>query len=160
MACHSVSARVVGQTGSNAMTPTADDPDPANHAAENGRGAAVAHTLLYTAARPYRRRFCAPATERLPPVCQDVNQPNLGTSVDDANAFERGVLERVVDLHPIQLTVDELVRELTDTPDDFASRDRIQIAVQQLARAGLLHRHGAFVVPTRAVLRLIELDIG
>ena len=54
----------------------------------------------------------------------------------------------------------ELVRELTDTPDDFASRDRIEIAVQQLARAGLLHRHGQFVLPTRALLRAIELDLG
>jgi len=32
------------------------------------------------------------------------------------------------------------LRELTDTPDDFPSRDRIEIAVGQLWRAGLLHR--------------------
>jgi hypothetical protein len=70
---------------------------------------------------------------------------------------ERAVLECVVDLHPIQLTIDELIRELTDTPDDFASRDRIEIAVQQLARAGLLHRHGQLILPTRALLRAIAL---
>lgn len=58
------------------------------------------------------------------------------------------------------LSLPELVRELTDTPDDFASRNRIEIAVQQLARARTMHRHGAFVLPTRAMLRLIELDMG
>lgn len=70
------------------------------------------------------------------------------------------MLTRVLDLHPVQLTIDELVRELTDTPDDFGSRDSIQIAVRQLARTGLLHRHGRFVLPTRTVLRAIELDVG
>jgi hypothetical protein len=75
---------------------------------------------------------------------------------DDA---ERAVLECVVDLHPIQLTIDELIRELTDTPDDFASRDQIEITVQQLARVGLLHCHGRFVLPSRALLRVLELGI-
>ena len=75
------------------------------------------------------------------------------------NDTERAVLECVVDLHPVQLTLAELIRELTDTPDDFGSRDRIEIAVQQLARAGLLHRHGQFVLPTRALLRCLELRV-
>jgi hypothetical protein len=70
------------------------------------------------------------------------------------------ILEKVVDLHPAQLTLDELVRELTDTPADFTSCDRIEIAVQQLARAGLLHRHGLFVLPTRALMRAIELGVS
>lgn len=78
----------------------------------------------------------------------------------DPDDVQRAVVELVVDLHPIQLTLTELVRELTDTPDDFASRDRIEIAVQQLARAGLLHRHGQFVLPTRALLRAIDLDLS
>lgn len=55
------------------------------------------------------------------------------------------------------MTLDELIRELTDTPGDFASRDRIEIAVQHLARTGLLYRHGQFVLPTRALLRALEL---
>jgi hypothetical protein len=77
----------------------------------------------------------------------------------DPDDIQRAAVEKVVDLHPVQLTLDELVRELTDTPEDFASRDRIEIAVQQLARAGLLHRHGQFVLPTRALLRAVELGI-
>ena len=93
-------------------------------------------------------------------MCPDaVRQVDPPTPAPEANALERAVLEKIVDLHPIQLTLGELVRELTDTPDDFASRDRIEIAVQQLARAGLVHRHGKFVLPTRALLRAIELRV-
>ena len=93
-------------------------------------------------------------------MCHDARcQPDSAVSPVDANALERAVVEAVVDLHPIQLTLDELIRELTDAPDDFASRDRIEIAVQQLARAGLLHRHGQFVLPSRALVRCLELRI-
>ena len=53
-----------------------------------------------------------------------------------------------------------MVRELTDTSDGFASRDRIEIAVQRLARSGLVHRQGQFVLPSRALVRAIELGIG
>ena len=88
-------------------------------------------------------------------MCQQI-QPEPSPP-PDPDTLQRAVLEKVVDLHPAQLTLAELVRELTDTPDDFASHDRIEIAVQQLTRAGLLHRHGAFVLPTRALLRAIEL---
>ena len=98
--------------------------------------------------------------ERLGPMCHDARcQPGSAVSPVDAKALERAVVEAVVDLHPIQLTIDELIRELTDTPDDFASRDRIETAAQQLARAGLLHRHGQFLLPTRALIRAIELGI-
>ena len=100
-------------------------------------------------------------TKGLVQMCHDARrQPGSAVSPIDANALERAVVEAVVDLHPIQLTLAELIRELTDTPDDFASRDRIEIAVQQLARAGLLHRHSQYILPTRALLRAIELDLG
>lgn len=82
----------------------------------------------------------------------------------DPDAIERAVLGTLVSLHPVQLTLDELVRELSDvpghTPDAFAACDRINNAVRQLVRAGLLHRHGPFVLPTRAALRALELGIG
>ncbi len=85
--------------------------------------------------------------------------PANRTGEPDPDDVQRAVVETVVDLHPLQLTLAELVRELTDTPDDFASRDGIEIAVQQLARAGLLQRHGQFVLPTRALLRVLELGL-
>lgn len=61
----------------------------------------------------------------------------------DANEIERVLPACVVHVHPVQLTFDELVRELTNTPDDFGSRDRIAVAVRQLetsAREGLIPR--------------------
>jgi hypothetical protein len=51
------------------------------------------------------------------------------------------------------------VRGLTDRPDDFAPRDRVNNAVRDLAAAGLVHRHGAFVFASRAAVRLEELRI-
>lgn len=91
-------------------------------------------------------------------------QPPASRSIVLADAenddLQRAAIECIIDLHPIQLTLNELIRELTDTPDDFASRDRIEIAIQHLARAGLVHRHGSFVFPTRALLRVVELDMG
>jgi hypothetical protein len=91
---------------------------------------------------------------------EPVSAHDSATALGRPDDTERAVLECVVDLHPIQLTLAELVRELTDTPEDFASRDRIEIAVQQLAGAGLLHRHGQFVLPTRALMRAIELGVS
>jgi hypothetical protein len=49
---------------------------------------------------------------------------------------------------------------MTDTPENFASRDAIETAVCHLARTGLLHRHGQFVLPARAALRVFELHGG
>jgi hypothetical protein len=78
----------------------------------------------------------------------------------NADALDQAVLGRVLALHPVQLTLDELVREMTNTPEDFGSRDAVDVAVRQLVRTGLLHRHGRFVLPTRAVMRAVELDAG
>jgi hypothetical protein len=76
----------------------------------------------------------------------------------DSADIERAVLGHVLDLHPVQLTLAELVREMTDAPDDFASRDPVELAVRQLTRTGLLRCHGPFVLPTRAALRAFELS--
>lgn len=70
---------------------------------------------------------------------------------------QSAVLLHVITLHPIQLTEAELVREMTNDPADGGERDRIERAVRDLARVGLLHRHGSFVLPTRAALRSYEL---
>lgn len=70
---------------------------------------------------------------------------------------ESAVLQQLLDFHPTQVTVSELVRELTGEPRDFGERDAVERAIRELARAGLLHRHDAFVIPTRAALRFNEL---
>ncbi len=46
---------------------------------------------------------------------------------------------------------------MSETPEDPGERDDVEQAVRDLAAAGLLHRSGAFVLPTRAALRFEEL---
>jgi len=70
---------------------------------------------------------------------------------------EAAVLQQVLVDHPAQVTVGELVRELAADPTGFGERDAVERAVRDLVGAGLLHRHDAFVVPTRAALRFNEL---
>lgn len=69
---------------------------------------------------------------------------------DEDAADQAAVLTHLLLLYPAQLTYEELLRELVDDPGDFDQRDDVERAVRDLVRAGLLHRVGAFVFPTRA----------
>jgi predicted transcriptional regulator len=69
--------------------------------------------------------------------------------------IEAALLRQLLALHPIQLTVRELAREID--ADDFAQTDAVERAVRELAAAGLAHRVGEIVIPSRAALRLEEL---
>jgi hypothetical protein len=95
--------------------------------------------------------------------------PAAGTAAFQDWTYQRAVLENAIRLHPVQLSVSELVREVAVDPEDFPTRDGIERAVLDLAGLGLLHRHDfrnrpdALVVPTRAALHvhaLLELDEG
>ena len=77
-------------------------------------------------------------------------------AAEDA-ATESVVLRQLLDLHPAQLTLAELSREIGGENAGFAERDAIERAVRDLAGAGLLHHHDTFVLPTRAALRFSEL---
>lgn len=79
------------------------------------------------------------------------------TSARDDAATESAVLQHVLALHPAQVTVAELTREVGDDPGEFARRDAIERAVRDLAGAGLLHNRDNLVLPTRAALRFDEL---
>lgn len=79
------------------------------------------------------------------------------TSSREDAATESAVLQHVLALHPAQVTVAELTREVSEAPEEFAGRDAIERAVRDLTGAGLLHSHDAFVLPTRAALRFDEL---
>jgi hypothetical protein len=79
------------------------------------------------------------------------------TTKEDDRATEAAVLQQLLDLHPTQLTVAELVREIGGEQIDFAQRDAIERAVRDLGGVGLLHRKDDFVLPTRAALRFSEL---
>jgi hypothetical protein len=70
---------------------------------------------------------------------------------------QQGVLTVLLDAHPAQRSIEEIVRELAEDPEAFGARDRIENAIRDLAGAGLLHRHGRFVFATRAAVRLDEL---
>ena len=90
---------------------------------------------------------------------RDLSQATTPTSEDppslaseDART-EDAVLAFVLAEHPAQLTISELARELSGGSDDFAKSDAVECAVRDLAGSGLLHRHGDFVLPTRAALR-------
>jgi hypothetical protein len=71
---------------------------------------------------------------------------------------EQAVLAVLLDAHPAQRSVEEVVREMTDRPDEFAARDAVLNAIRDLTGAGLLHRHGPFVFATRAAVRFDELQ--
>lgn len=77
-------------------------------------------------------------------------------AADDA-ATEAAVLRCLLDLHPVLITTAELMLELSGESPDFAQRDAIERAVQELGGAGLVHYYDAFVTPTRAALRFDEL---
>ena len=77
-------------------------------------------------------------------------------AAEDA-ATESAVLQQALELHPVQVTAAELVREVGGESPSFARRDAIERAIRDLAGAGLMHSQGAFVMPTRAALRFSEL---
>jgi Fe2+ or Zn2+ uptake regulation protein len=87
------------------------------------------------------------------------------TARDERSVAERedtlqgAVLALLVLAHPGQFSIEELVRELTDRPDEFSERDAIDNALRDLAGAGLVHRHGSFVFATRAAVHFDELRI-
>lgn len=72
--------------------------------------------------------------------------------------LEAVVLQCVLDHHPARITVDELAHELTGAEDDFAARDGIERALDELTRSGLLHPVAdGFIAPTRPAVRIGEL---
>jgi hypothetical protein len=75
----------------------------------------------------------------------------------DDPEVEATVLRQLLLLHPGQVTVEELIRDIAADPDAFAERDAIERAVRDLARSGLVHRNGEFAIPSRAALRFNEL---
>jgi hypothetical protein len=86
----------------------------------------------------------------------DENDDSWTPAAEDA-ATESAVLQQLLELHPLRVTLAELIRELAGESPDFAERDAIERAVRDLTGAGLLHRHGGLLAPTRAALRFSEL---
>lgn len=81
---------------------------------------------------------------------------SLTTWAED-ESIESAVLRQLLDLHPTQVTLEELTREMSSDRRVFAERDAVERAVRDLAATGLLHRGEDFVTPSRAALRFSEL---
>jgi hypothetical protein len=79
-----------------------------------------------------------------------------GTAEADA-IVESAVLQKVLALHPVVVTLEELMLEIGEDDESFAQRDAIERAVRDLAGTGLVHRRDSFVLPSRAALRFSEL---
>jgi hypothetical protein len=73
---------------------------------------------------------------------------------------ESAVLALLLDEHPIQLTMEELIVVLCADPDRGDPEDAGKRAVCELVGAGLVHRHGGFLTPTRAALYLQRLEVS
>lgn len=122
------------------------------------------HTLTNTEAQPYRDRPSqskvpraavstppGPAQERSLPM-HDERTEAPSTAAEQDRTMQAALLASVMAHHPLQLTQGELIRDMARDPDDFAERDNVNRAIRDLVRAGLLHRHGSFVLPTVAAV--------
>ena len=88
--------------------------------------------------RPARGEFDR-ARDLAPTAMDEIDDSRTTAAADDA-ATESAVLQRLLDLHPAQVTAAELVREVGGESPGFAERDAIERAVRDLSGAGLLHR--------------------
>jgi len=72
---------------------------------------------------------------------------------------ESAVLALLLEEHPIRLTMDELILMLHGDPDRSNPGDAAQRAVRELVGAGLVHREGEFITPSRAALYFDALEV-
>jgi hypothetical protein len=73
---------------------------------------------------------------------------------------ERAVLALLLDEHPTRLTVDELILVLHADPKRGDPEDAAGRAVRELVGAGLMHREGRFLSPSRAALYFAALEVA
>ncbi len=81
----------------------------------------------------------------------------IRNTAEEDTALEAVVLRQLLALHPIQLTLDELLREIAGEPGDFGPTDAVERAVRDLTAVGLVNRSGDLVLPSRAALRFDQL---
>jgi hypothetical protein len=79
---------------------------------------------------------------------------------DEDRKTEAAVLSLLLDEHPALLTADELVLVLHADPDRPDPEDAAGRAIRELTGAGLLHRDGRFLAPSRAALYFARLELG
>jgi hypothetical protein len=85
--------------------------------------------------------------------------PRGGWPAEQHEIAQQAILTMLLDIHPGQLSFDEVVREMTSSPNDVVNRDDVHNAVRDLVGAALLHRHDDFLFATRAARRSDELKM-
>ena len=83
------------------------------------------------------------------------NPTDRGSSDPSSTAYadamtEGAVLSLLLDEHPARLTMDELSLVLHAGPESDSPNDACARAVRELVGAGLVHRDGCFLMPSRA----------
>jgi predicted transcriptional regulator len=73
---------------------------------------------------------------------------------------ESAVLAIVIERHPGRVTVAEVVEEMMSVASTPGRAEAVERAVEELARVGLVQRSEALIEPTRAALRMVELETG
>jgi hypothetical protein len=71
---------------------------------------------------------------------------------------QRQILQLILDAYPELFSEGDLEREMLAHPRSFGDRDAIARAVFGLVAVGLLHCCGPVILPTRAALRLREME--
>lgn len=78
---------------------------------------------------------------------------------DNDRQVESVVLAFLIEEHPSQLTIPEVSLSLNRGSTDFGSEDAVERAIRELVGAGLLRCQGGSVLPTRAALYCVRLDL-
>jgi hypothetical protein len=78
-------------------------------------------------------------------------QPLMDPDQED-RAAQVALLHHVLDEHPALLCKSDLIRELSNDPDDWVQRDAVERAISELVKRGLLQWLDDFVLPTRAAV--------
>ncbi len=86
--------------------------------------------------------------------------PDPSSPAGEDTRTESAVLALLLEEHPIHLTMDELVLVLHADPERGDPADAAMRAVRELVGAGLVHREGRFLTPSRAALYFDGLELG
>lgn len=85
---------------------------------------------------------------------------DLSSPAGEDKRTESAVLALLLDEHPTRLTMDELILVLHADPSEATPEDAAGRAVRELVGAGLVHREGRFLAPSRAALYFAALELG
>jgi hypothetical protein len=81
-----------------------------------------------------------------------------GSPADEDSRTEGAVLALLLSEHPTRLTMDEMILVLHADPERGDPEDAGERAVRELVGAGLVHREGRFLAPSRAALYFAALE--